>query len=72
MVPQNNKRSNTHSDDETLNPTPYKRIKPAEAPSIAPDLDASPKYKHLLAILMLIAMVVTSVTLKHRPRRRRG
>ena len=43
MVPQNNKRSNTHSDDETLNPTPYKCIKPAEAPSIAPDLDASPK-----------------------------
>ena len=43
MVPQNNKWSNTHSDDETLNPTPYKHVKPAEAPSIAPDLDASPK-----------------------------
>ena len=43
MVPQNNKWSNTHSDDETLNLTPYKCIKPAEAPSIAPDLDASPE-----------------------------
>ena len=43
MVPQSNKWSNTCSDNEMLNPTPYKHVKPAKTPSIALDPNASSK-----------------------------
>ena len=43
MVPQSNKRSHTHSDDEIINPTPYKCVKPTVTPSLALNSNASPK-----------------------------
>ena len=52
MIPQNNKRSNTHSDDETLPTNASNQLK---LPQLPLTLMPLPRYKHLLAILMLIA-----------------